>query len=162
MAALFWYTVSMARYTHKFRASAVVMLQAEGYPGREGALTKISRQLNVPKSTLYRWYKREVDIPVAEIETQKKTMLEYIEAELIGIFGDLPDARLDASYRDIGTVMGILLDKRQLLTGGATKRVGFEDKKTQEALAKLGISEDDAAVEFERLVQAKAAEIDND
>jgi transposase-like protein len=44
------------RYNDDFRASATLMLEAAGYPGRDGALSQVSGHLSVPRSTLRGWF----------------------------------------------------------------------------------------------------------
>lgn len=109
------------RYDDKFRASAVVMLEAAGYPGRLGALAQVSQRLKVPETTLHGWARATRNPPPAELRTEKRgELIDWIRAELSGIFEAMPGARPDASYRDLGTVAGILTDKLQLLTGNPT------------------------------------------
>lgn len=109
------------RYDDKFRASAIIMLEAQGYPNKEGALTSVANHLNVPKPTLYRWFTAKQNPPSYELVTEKRIEFKaVIRKELDSIFKDMPNARQDASYRDLGTVAGILLDKLQLLEGEPT------------------------------------------
>jgi transposase-like protein len=113
----------MPRYSDDFRASAVIMLQAEGYPDRKGALSKVARYLGVHMTSLNRWYNKMQNPPPLLLATNKKADLqEYLEAEIIAIFNELPDARLDADYREMATAAGIFIDKLNLLRGGATAR----------------------------------------
>lgn len=117
----------MARYTDEFRASAVLMLQAAGYPDEPGALSRVARELGVPHPTLSRWARAVSNPPPNEVVQRKKIdFIEAIENELAGIFQDMPDARQDADYRTLGTVAGILLDKKQLLEGKPTERTAVD------------------------------------
>jgi hypothetical protein len=112
------------RYDDKFRASAVVMLEAAGYPDQKGALTRTANHLGVPLNTIKGWYTANRNPPPAELRTEKKgDLVTLFDSELEAIFGDMPNARPDASYRDLGVVAGILVDKRQLLTGEPTEIV---------------------------------------
>ena len=114
-------------YTDKFRANAVVMLEAAGYKGdreknKPGALGRVAKHLNVPEATLGRWYRQERNPPPTEMVSEKRgDLVAMIDTELTAIFGEMPNARPDADYRALGTVAGILVDKLQLLTGGATE-----------------------------------------
>lgn len=120
--------MSRKRYTDKFRANAVVMLEAQGYPDRKGALAAVSNHLRVPPSTLAGWFKSYRNPPPTEVRDEKKgDLVDWIQDELIAIFGDMPDARQDASYRDLATAAGILIDKKQLLTGKPTERTEVID-----------------------------------
>lgn len=110
------------RYDDKFRASAVVMLQAAGYPNSKGALAQVAKATGVPAMTLSRWLKAKQNPPPNELVTKKKgELLDWINEELQGIFGALPSARADAAYKDLVTGAGILIDKRQLLSGQPTE-----------------------------------------
>jgi hypothetical protein len=111
------------RYDDKFRASAVVMLEAAGYPDRDGALANTSRRLKVPHNTLRNWFHAKRNPPPSELRREKKLdLVQAIKDELIDLFPDMANARQDASYRDMATAAGILIDKLQLLTGEPTER----------------------------------------
>ena len=110
-------------YTDKFKAGAIAMLESEGYPTDAYALERVAQQVKVPTRTLRRWYKGETGAPTDEIvQETKKALSDLIETEIRAALGELPNARPDASYRDIVTGIGILVDKKQLLDGGATSR----------------------------------------
>jgi len=110
------------RYDDKFRANAIVFLEAAGYPDKKGALEQVSKQLNCPHPTLHRWFQAKNNPPPSELVQEKREDLkELLEKELRAIFKEMPDARGDAGYRDLGTVAGILFDKKQLLEGKPTE-----------------------------------------
>lgn len=110
-------------YDDKFRASAVVMLEAAGYPNEKGALTKTAAHIGVPARTLSRWFNGEQNPPPDQTVNEKRDELSVLlDTEIRAILGDMPEARKDASYRDLGTVAGILIDKIQLITGKPTSR----------------------------------------
>lgn len=111
------------RYTDDMRASLVALLISEGWPNKKGALTRVASYGNVPVTTLRRWATRAQNPPPTEMVTEKKLdLVAAITDELVAIFGELPSARPDADYRELMTAAGILIDKLQLLTGGATDR----------------------------------------
>lgn len=112
------------RHTDEFRASVVLMLQAAGYPDKKGALAKVARNVGVSYSTISRWY-RKVDnpAPVNIVQRKKIDLVQAIRDEMQAALNEMSQARQDASYRDLGVVVGILADKHQLLTGEATERV---------------------------------------
>lgn len=115
------------RYTDKFRANSVVMLEANGYPDDEYALSKTASYLNIPRMTLYRWYKRRNAAPPIELVTdRKKDLSALLENEIRGILDEMLDARQDADYREMGTVLGILFDKLQLLNNKPTESLLIE------------------------------------
>lgn len=110
-------------YDDKFRASAVVMLEGAGYPDKEGSLTYVAKHLGVPHPTLSRWYNAQRNPPPNELVQEKRLeLIDMVNAELDAIFKTMPSVRGDASYKDLGTVAGILADKKQLLEGKATER----------------------------------------
>ena len=112
------------RYSDKFRAAAVVMLEAEGYPGSDGALTRVAGHLDVPLSTLRGWFTAEHNPPPTELRNEKKSELrDLLETELREAVRAMANARPEASYRDLGTVAAIFTDKVQLLDGKPTERV---------------------------------------
>ena len=124
------------RYDDKFRAGAVVTLQANGYPEKQGALMRVAKELGVPHTTLRRWYTAESNPPPNEIVQEKKEELkDLFEIEMRAIFVEMGKSRQDANYRDLGTVLGIIADKHQLLTGKPTDRIAVDDNLTDEQRA---------------------------
>jgi len=100
------------------------MLEAEGYPAHDGALTRVSKHLGVPLSTLRGWFTAEHNPPPAEVRNKKRLELrDLLENELREAVSAMAGARSDASYRDLGTVAAIFTDKVQLLDGKPTERV---------------------------------------
>ncbi len=111
----------MARWTDDERAGAKLMLEAAGYPQRKGALTQVANNLRIPATTLRRWHLGLSNPPPAETVKRKKIDLQQaIKDEIAAALVEMGSARADASYRDLGTVTGILIDKLQLLNGEPT------------------------------------------
>jgi transposase-like protein len=111
------------RYTDKFKAGAVVMVESEGYPGDPFALARVADRLNINKRTLRRWVENDTGAPDDEIVTQEKNgIVELIDAEIQLAFKEMNKARSDASYRDLVIGAATLLDKKQLLIGEPTER----------------------------------------
>jgi len=130
------------RYDDKFRASAIVMLQAAGWPDEKGALTSVAKHLGIPLATLSRWAKEKNNPPPTEVVTEKKgDLTALIDTEIRGIFGEMPNARKDAPYNHLAIAFGILADKLQLLTGGPTERTEFRDTSNARELITSRISE---------------------
>ena len=108
-------------YDDKFRASAIVMLEAAGYPDKPGSLMYVANHLHVPHPTLSRWFNQKNNPAPNELVQEKRLELKDMLAnELAAIFKAMPSVRSEASYRDLGTVAGILIDKKQLLEGKPT------------------------------------------
>ena len=111
------------QYDDKFRASAVVMLEAAGYPERDGAVTAVANATGVPRTTLRRWYRGTNNPPPDELVHKTQSDLKVLlRAEIEAALKAMPAAREDATYRELGTVVGILTDKLQPLEGKATER----------------------------------------
>lgn len=116
------------RYDDKFRASAVVMLEAAGYPEKKGALEQVAKACKAPESTLRGWYNETHNPPPAKLRAEKRLeLIDLVKSELQGIFRAMPNARPEASYRDLGTVAAIFIDKLQLLEGKPTWRIEIVD-----------------------------------
>lgn len=99
------------------------MLEAAGYPKRDGALSQVAGHLGVPLSTLRGWFNGTRNPPPAKLRNEKRFDLrEAIQKELADIFPAMADKRQDATYRELATAAGILVDKIQLLTGQPTWR----------------------------------------
>lgn len=106
------------RYSDEERAAGLAALEANG-----GNIRKTARETGIPKSTLIAW-RDSTPSPPDEIRTQKRTELkDLIRSELDGIFAEMGVKRESASYKDLATAAGILLDKDALLNGDATSRV---------------------------------------
>jgi hypothetical protein len=77
----------------------------------------------VPPRTLSRWFNGEQNPPPDQLVIEKRAELkDLLDAEIRALFAEMPKARPDATYRDMGTVAGILMDKHLLLDGKATER----------------------------------------
>ena len=112
------------RYSDDFRAGAVLMAEADGWPTNKGAMSRVAARLGVNERTLRRWATGESNPPPDKNVRAKKLDLEkVIRKELASAFEEMGRARQDASYRDLGTVVGILFDKLQLLSGEPTQSV---------------------------------------
>lgn len=111
------------RYDDKFRAGAVVTLEAAGYPEQKGALERVSKHLGVPAPTLHRWANGKNNPPPFDIVNEKKEEL-HIELEKVAylLAGAMPDKILDANLQQVATSLGITIDKMQLLRGQPTWR----------------------------------------
>jgi len=111
------------RYDDDFRAAAVLMLEAAGYPGREGALSHVAGHLSVPHSTLSRWFRSVQNPPPPNLVLKKRLNLVEELTDLLGLsIGAAKGAVNEAGYRELATGIGILVDKIQLLTGQPTWR----------------------------------------
>ena len=112
------------RYDDKFRALAVLMLEAAGYPNQRGALEAVSRRLQMPRTTLRQWFDGSHNPPPAQVRHEKQIdLVQAIKDELQDILPEFAKARGDASYKDLVTAFAILVDKLQLLAGEPTENV---------------------------------------
>lgn len=113
-------------YDDKFRAGAIVMLQAQGYPANKYKLEEVARHLGVPTRTLRRWYMGEHGKPPDDVVQEQK-------AELVDRLQDLANKLVDTAMaivedtdsvtiQQVVTSLGIVIDKKQLLEGKATER----------------------------------------
>jgi transposase-like protein len=114
----------MTRYTDEFRAQAVVMLEAAGYPDNKGALVRVAQRLGIKHQTLSRWGRQAQNPPPPEMVQRKSfDLVQALRDEIQSILQEMPNARPDADYRELGTVLGIVVDKLQLIEGKATERI---------------------------------------
>jgi transposase-like protein len=129
----------MARYSDEFRAQAIAMLEAAGYPDTKGAIVRTARQLGIKHQTLSRWARREYNpAPHKTVLIKNFDLKEAIRDELQAIIFELPNARPDADFKELATAFGIFVDKLQLLEGKATERVTIlTDEERTERLAEL-------------------------
>lgn len=109
-------------YDDKFRASAVIMLEAQGYPESKGALQAVANHLDVSRSTLQGWFHKTSNPPPPNIQHEtKEDFIEAIRREMSAILGVLESKRDEASYKDLTTSFAILTDKLQLLENKPTE-----------------------------------------
>jgi transposase-like protein len=115
------------RYTDKFRAGAIVMLEANGYPDKKGALATVSNHLGVPQATLHRWFHAKNNPAPSEIVTEQRIdFAAALRKEIAAALQDMPNARQDATYRDLVTGTAIMIDKLQLLEGKPTEHIAHD------------------------------------
>ena len=115
------------QYTDDFRANCVLMLEAAGYPDKEGSLTAVSKNVGVPLRTLSRWFNKEQNPPPDQLVNEKKGILtdqlENLAYRLVDVMGGAID---DAPLRELATTFGIVIDKWQLLSNRPTAIVKLE------------------------------------
>lgn len=123
------------RYNDKQRAAAVAMLQGMGYPEKKGALTAVYNHTGIPLPTLSRWFRGTSNPPPNDIVNETKIdLVSAIKKELADLFPAMGDARDGASYKELATAAGILIDKLQLLEG---KPTAINEERASDARNKL-------------------------
>lgn len=99
------------------------MLVTEGYPNRLGALKKVADFVGCHPNVLRRWWKGTQNPPPTELVTEKRLdIVDHLNDLIYQVLRLLPDSLDEASTRELVTALGVFVDKRQLLTGGATSR----------------------------------------
>ena len=121
------------RYSDKFRANAVLMLEAAGYePGKNGgALMRVAKALKMPHNTLRNWYVAAHNPVPSDVRREKRgELVTLIRDEIYNAIeaAQDQDKKFEASYRDLITGAAILVDKLQLLEGKATERTEIIDR----------------------------------
>lgn len=112
------------RYDDKFRASACVMLEAQGYPGMKGALQHVADHLNVPAMTLSRWFKARQNPPPNELVSEKRgdlaDIFENLAYKMLAHAGR--EEVIDAmTGKDATIAAATATDKMRLLRGLPTE-----------------------------------------
>lgn len=105
------------QYSDEDKASAVLMLEAAGYPAKQGAMTQVVKALGVPESTLRSWAKNEHGAPPAKVRERKRgelvESLKDVATKLVEHLGNIADT---GDVRETATALGIVVDKLQALT----------------------------------------------
>ena len=126
------------QYTDEFRASAVLMLEAAGYPDRLGSLKQVSDHIGVPARTISRWFKGENNTPPDKLVSKKR--VEFVD-ELVKlrslVMGHAFDTYEEATFSQAVTAVAILTDKHQLLTGNATERTEIVESPRERLIDRL-------------------------
>lgn len=127
------------RYTEADRAAAVLMYEAAGGPEKKGAQAQVAKRLGIPAMTLGRWQRRLSNPPPNDIVNEKKfDFVAALDDLMIGLLGDMNDARQDAPLNQLATAYGIMFDKKQLLTGGPTESI---DQRNATVIAIVNVDE---------------------
>lgn len=107
------------RYTDEFRASAVLMLEAAGYPEKKGALARVANKLGVPARTLSRWFKRTNNPPpINLVDNRRDSAIALFDELRHSALDELEIARKGASMNDLALLFTTLVDRHYFLTGG--------------------------------------------
>lgn len=109
------------RYTDADRAAALAVLQANA-----GNVARTARETGVPRITLLGWA-RDVDRQSRTVdlaERKQVDLADIIRAELEAIFQAMATKRGEASYRELATAAGILVDKLVRLSEAAAGSSG--------------------------------------
>lgn len=117
------------RYNDQERSTAVLFLEAQGYPTMPGALQRTSDYLKIPQSTLSRWARGVSNPPPSNLVTEKReSLIDLLRDEIYAVLGELSKTRQDTDYRTLATAFGIFVDKLQLLEGKPTERIAQVDE----------------------------------
>jgi len=107
------------------KATALAALDANG-----GNVSHTARQLGIPRMTLADWAAGRVTDDVTELRQEKKESLadafEALARKLVAGVGVWVDQRLEEGCNPatVGTTLGIVVDKMQLLRGDPTHIAG--------------------------------------
>lgn len=110
---------SKYKYSENDKAKVIAAAISMGYPSRKGSRRYAREALQHDHRTLTSWYKK---VDVGLIEKQIMELKDLIDKELTFIFEAMEFKRDTASYKELATSAGILMDKAILLQGGATSR----------------------------------------
>jgi transposase-like protein len=112
------------RYTDEFRASAVLMLEAAGYPETEGALSRVADHLGMHYQTLSRWFRAIQNPPPRELVQEKKEdFLQQLQAIKGLAAGKIIERIEEYEPRDLTGLLKISAELAELLAGKPTERV---------------------------------------
>lgn len=151
----------MAKYSDEYRASAIAMLTAEGYPDNAAALQRVRHQLPADTTppairTLRYWFRLEhAPAPAKVIQEKKDGLAELFEqAAAKYVSHALQDETVKkASGKDAMTAAGIAVDKMRLLRDLPTEIVGVLPVVMEAYRALVDINEDPAVV-FAKMAEA--------
>lgn len=135
--------MSYTVYPDEFKASALALLDANGYPKTKGALKRTARDLEMPHQTLSVWARDRAKVPAKVSAVKKFNLQEALINELELALEAMHEKRHSADYKALVVAIGILTDKLQLIKGEPTSRVetisreldSLSDAAYEEALA---------------------------
>lgn len=118
--------MSARRYSDRFVAAALVLLEVNGYPLVFGALGKTASALKVSGNTIKVWYDakiREDDHRAESRDALKDEIIDLISGGAFTLFQEGLAEREDMpAYKKI-IAGAVLTDKLAVLTGGTTQNV---------------------------------------
>lgn len=123
--------MSRQKYSDRDKATALAALDANN-----GNVYKTAKQLGISRSTLQEWARGRVNKDVPELrQEEKKNLADRLEEVAHQILDELPKHLGEATAQQLATSLGIIVDKRQLLTNKPTDRVVVTDDLTDEQRA---------------------------
>lgn len=115
----------MPPYSDEFRAMAVALLYAAGYPQVRGVLKRTAESLGVPPATLSHWARGEQHPPPAQLLQQKQSeLMDVLRHEIDRALAYMPDKIDEAKYLDLVRAIEILIKRIEGLRG--TENVSHE------------------------------------
>ncbi len=100
-------------YSDQQRAEALAALDANA-----GDVSTTAKQLAIPRKTLENWSKGHVNGDVAKIGHEiRQTLAERLESVAHQLLDEIPKKLEKATLVQIGTTLGIAVDKMQVLRG---------------------------------------------
>ncbi len=104
------------QYSDEDKASALLMLEAAGWPNRVGSMSQVARRLSVPESTLRAWAKNEHGAPPAKVRERKKgELVQTLTDVAFALVEHLASIADTGDVRETATALGIVVDKLQAL-----------------------------------------------
>lgn len=155
--------VKRRRYDDQFRASAVVMLQAAGYPDQKGSLEGVAKYLKMPAPTLHRWFREKNNPPPSELVTEKKEELADVFERIAYKYLTHADRDVvieETSGKDAVVTAATAVDKMRLLRDLPTEIVAVLPVIVQ-AVELMKAHGHEPSQVFERIIQ-RYATITND
>lgn len=111
-------------YSSTEKAAALAALEANN-----GNLRRTARALKVPKSTLERWKKNQINPEVSRLRSQEKQNLaDAIESVVWEIVGAMPEKIEKAGLKDSAIAVGTGIDKFRLLRDQPTSITANADR----------------------------------
>lgn len=110
-------------YTQDERAKMLAFLFSAGYPFRRGAIRYTQEHTGVHNKHLKKWF---LNVPkYVGFDNLKREIMELeklLEIEVEAVFKELNKKRENATYKELGIIGGIMIDKLVALQGGVNVR----------------------------------------
>ena len=126
----------MAKYSDEYRATAIAMLEAEGYPDNKYAVQRVADYLARQKPsphvrTLRLWFNRKNNPAPEKLIQEKKGELNARIQSAMDLYIEhigMRDIVDETSAGEAAKVFGILFDKSRLLEDKSTENIEVMDK----------------------------------
>ncbi len=121
------------KYSDRYKARAIALVDSNLAHTVDAKVKAVAKTLEMPEKTLRQWVGRTDGVggkdPLARqemeelVQESKKELTELYQLEVQAIFKRMDTVRDEATYKELGVVAGILIDKISIANGQPTQNI---------------------------------------